>query len=221
MPAKKVCFFVTPIGEPDSLIRRRADQIKNHLLNEVLSDKYEVIRADELRQPGSVTHQVIKLLYAADLVVADLTGQNPNVVYELSIRHAFNKISIHLMDKKEKIPFDLQDERTIFFDINDLDSISNCKQQLAKIIKDINRKKFEYSSPVFRVLGVAAATQQEREEFLETIAGQIDSIASDVSNIELELSMADSDETPKKLAQLAKDLYDIKLDIRTILDRLK
>jgi hypothetical protein len=163
---------------------------------------------------------VIKLLYGADLVVADLTGANPNVVYELAVRHSFNKISIHLIDKAEQIPFDLRDERTIVFDLSDPDSVNDCKQELAKIIKEMGRKRFEYSAPIFRVLGVAAATEEEKEGFLETMADQINSIASDISSMETDISMIDLDDVEKKISALSKDTYDMKLDIRKILDRL-
>ena len=110
MAATKVCFFITPIGHPNSDIRNRADKIQKYILNEVMAGKYKVLRADALPQPGSISHQVIKWLDQADLVVADLTGANPNVIYELAIRHSFNKISIHLINKAETIPFDLKDE---------------------------------------------------------------------------------------------------------------
>lgn len=204
--AKKVCFFVTPIGHANSQERKRADSIKKYILNEVLGGKYKVVRADELPQPGSITHQVIKMLYHADLVVADLTGVNPNVVYELAVRHSFNKTSIHLIDKEEQIPFDLKDERTIAFDLSDVVSIDDCKQQLAKVIKEIARKNFEYSSPIFRVLGVAAATDEERETFLETMADQLSAIASDISGIETDITMADFDGIEKTVEELKKDV---------------
>jgi hypothetical protein len=221
MSARKVCFFVTPIGHSNSPERKRADNIKRYILNEVFAGKFKVIRADELPQPGSITHQVIKMLYDADLVVADLTGANPNVVYELAVRHSFNKISIHLIDKAEQIPFDLKDERTVVFDLSDPDSLNECKQEIAKIIKEMSRKKFEYSSPIFRVLGVAAATNEEREAFLETMADQINSIATDVSSMESSISLADFDAIEERVGVLSKDAYDMKLDIRRILDRLE
>jgi hypothetical protein len=93
MPTKKpkpICFFITPIGQQNSAERIRADQIQRHILSEVLSAKFKVVRADELPHPGSITHQIIGLLYNADLVIADLTGSNANVAYELAIRHSFN-----------------------------------------------------------------------------------------------------------------------------------
>jgi hypothetical protein len=221
MPAHKVCFFITPIGAANSPERKRADNIKKFILNEVLAGKYKVVRADELGLPGSITHQIIKLLYDADLVIADLAGANANVIYELAVRHAFNKVSIHIVDKTEKIPFDLKDERTIELELADIESIEDCKQELAKIIKVINKPKFEYSSPIFRVLSLAAATEEEKEDFLENMSDRIESIATDVSGIEIELTGVDFDEIEKGVADLNKDVYDIKSDIRQILDHIK
>ncbi|HKQ44047.1 MAG TPA: hypothetical protein VJS47_01515 [Rhizomicrobium sp.] len=191
---KGICFFITPIGEEDSDARKRADQIQKFILKEVLGPKYKIVRADKLPHPGSITHQIIQLLYDADLVVADLTGSNANVAYELAIRHAFNKVSIHLIDKADVIPFDLKDERTIPFDIKDLDSIKGCKDDLRKFSQAISRDKVKYSSPIFRALGVAAATTEEREKFLEDMVDKIDSIATDVSSLDTTITFSDVDQ---------------------------
>src|SRR6266480_2468466 len=124
---KKICFFITAIGKSDSKERKRADQVQRYILNEVLGPKFKIVRADELPHPGSITHQIISLLYNAELVIADLTGSNANVAYELAVRHAFNRVSIHLIDREDDIPFDLKDERTIAFNLNDPDSLNACK----------------------------------------------------------------------------------------------
>jgi hypothetical protein len=220
MPAKKICFFVTPIGHANSPERKRANDIQKFILMEVLAPKYKVLRADELPQPGSITHQVIKWLYEADLVIADLTGLNANVIYELGIRHSFNRISVHLIDKAATIPFDLKDERTITVDLADVADVDECKRALARNIKEIERKGFTYSSPIFRVLGVAAATPEAKEDFLATMADKIESISSDLSSIETEIMMSSADEVDRKVDQMLKDTYDIKLDIRRILGQL-
>jgi hypothetical protein len=190
---KKICFFITPIGKAHSPERKRADQVQRYILMDVLGPKFKIVRADELPHPGSITHQIISLLYNADLVVADLTGSNANVAYELAVRHAFNKVSIHLIDKTDTIPFDLKDERTIAFDLSDLDSARSCKEELNKFVRVILKGDVKYSSPVFRTLGVAAATAEEKEGFLEKIADQIDSLATDVSSIETTITMSDLD----------------------------
>src|ERR1700737_2011762 len=175
--AKPICFFVTPIGPPESAVRKRADQIQQYVLNAVLGKRCQITRADEFPHPGSIPHQVFDLVQKADLVVADLTGLNANVVYELAIRHSFNKISIQLVDKAERLPFDLHDERTIEVNLGDLDSIAACKNTIRKVVEAITEGKVQYHSPVFRALAIAATPPGEREKFLDQIADQMESIA--------------------------------------------
>ena len=194
--SKKICFFITPIGKNNYSSGRRADQVQKHILMEVLGPKFKIVRADELPHAGSITHQIIMSpsVDNADLVVADLTGSNANVAYELAVRHAFNKVSIHLIDKADTIPFDLKDERTIVFDLNDIDSITSCKDELNKFVGVILRGNVRYSSPVFRTLGVAAATAEETKGFIEKISDQIEFISTDISTIESAITMSDIDE---------------------------
>lgn len=227
---KRFCFFITPIGESGSEERKRADQVQRFILREVLGPKYKIVRADELPHPGSITHQIIRALYEADLVVADLTGANANVAYELAVRHAFNRVAVHLIDKADKIPFDLKDERTIAFDLNDLDSIKECKDELKRFMDTILKGKFEYTSPVFRTLGVAAATDEEKEDFLEKMADKMDSMADDVSSLETTISMAEIDRIDsiaddvsslkEQADQTAQNLDSISRDLKKVLEKL-
>ena len=80
------------------------------------------------------------------------------------------------------------------FDLNDIDSIEECKKAVKRIVQVIASGKVPYRSPVFRVLGLIASTAEEREAFLDKIADQIDSIATDVSSIDSTLTFADLDE---------------------------
>jgi hypothetical protein len=94
----KTCFVIGPIGEPGTTIRNEADDFMKYIVSPVLGelDYGEPIRADRLNEPGRITSQVIKLLLEADLVIADLTTNNANVYYELSLRHAIGKPAIHM-----------------------------------------------------------------------------------------------------------------------------
>ncbi len=66
----KRAFVVSPIGEPGSGTRSRADQILNHLIRPVTSELgYEAVRADEIAAPGLITCQVISCLVARDMGV--------------------------------------------------------------------------------------------------------------------------------------------------------
>ncbi len=72
------------------------------------------LRADKLSQPGEITEQIFVLLRDADIVIADVSGGNPNVMYELGLRHSRDKITVQL-GEYERLPFDVNTIRTIQF----------------------------------------------------------------------------------------------------------
>lgn len=90
--AEKKCFVIAPIGEPDSETRKRSDQILKHVISPAVQEcGYSATRADQISEPGMITSQVIQHITDDHLVVADLTERNPNVFYELAIRHGIRK----------------------------------------------------------------------------------------------------------------------------------
>ena len=98
MTDEKTCFVISPIGEPDSDTRKRADQILKHVVKPAVGEcGYTAVRADEIDKPGIITSQVIQRVVTDPLVIADLTERNPNVFYELAIRHALRKPLVQLI----------------------------------------------------------------------------------------------------------------------------
>jgi hypothetical protein len=137
---EKLCFVIAPIGDPETDIRKRSDQILKHLIKPAVKERgYEAQRADEISDPGIITTQIIQHLIDASLVVADLTSRNPNVFYELAIRHAFGKPVIQLIRKGENVPFDVAAMRTIQVDHQDLDSVEEAKAEIIRQIDAIER----------------------------------------------------------------------------------
>ncbi len=148
---RKSCFFVTPIGPAGSEQRERADNLLKFVLRPVLSDTLEIVRADEVEEPGTITTDIVRRLHQDNLVIADLTGQNPNVMYEIGLRHCFNLPIVHLSQEGEKPPFDLAAERIIFFDINNLASVEEAKNKIQSACRiALDAKPFK--SPVVRAL---------------------------------------------------------------------
>jgi hypothetical protein len=112
--ARKTCFLITPIGQAGSPIRARADAVHSRLAHHILDPNgVDVVRGDHINQQGSILFQVVKEILDAALVVVDLTGLNPNVLYELGIADAFQKPVIRLTDAPGALPFDLRDGRAI------------------------------------------------------------------------------------------------------------
>lgn len=73
----------------------------------------KVDRSDRDATPGPITSRILRSILASKVVVADLTGSNPNVFYELSFAHSFGLPVVILIDKAENLPFDVKNERVI------------------------------------------------------------------------------------------------------------
>jgi hypothetical protein len=76
-------------------------------------------RADDLYRPSSIVNDIWDYTRQAKLVLADLTGKNPNVFYELGLAHALAKPAILVAESIDDVPFDLRPLRVIEYDKND------------------------------------------------------------------------------------------------------
>ena len=101
--------------------RKHSDLFLESLVAPAIEDfGFKVVRADQIGQAGLISNQIIDYIMNSKLVVCDLSFHNPNVFYELSLRHATKKPTIHIIRKCDGIPFDLNDFRTIEIDDTDI-----------------------------------------------------------------------------------------------------
>jgi hypothetical protein len=116
------CFVIGPIGDKDAdpgspgrTNYEEAIQVFEEVIEPACRD-YGIIpiRADHITRTGEIHEQVFRHLRDAYLVIADLTGANPNVMYELGVRHTSGKLTIQI-GERERLPFDVSTIRTIQF----------------------------------------------------------------------------------------------------------
>jgi hypothetical protein len=114
----KVCFFIAPIGGEDSPQRKHSDAILASFITPAVDEqKLKVVRADKIAKPGMISAHIIEYILKSKLVVADLSFHNPNVFYELCLRHVTGKPTLHIIRDEDSIPFDVNNFNTIKIDM--------------------------------------------------------------------------------------------------------
>lgn len=133
------CFVVSPIGDEGTEIRKRADQLYTYIIKPVCEKcEFEAIRGDLINASDSIDQTILDHLKNDDLIIADISGHNPNVFYEIGYRTSLGKNIIHLKEKGEIIPFDVVNIRTFDYDLKDLDSVSKIKTRLIQTIENLS-----------------------------------------------------------------------------------
>jgi len=132
----KVCFIISRIGGDGTPERLIADEKLNHFFKPVLEKlDYESIRADEEETPGSISRSIVERIINSEMVIADISDQNPNVFYEIAIRNAVKKPIIIIRAPDQKPPFDIQDKRAIAIDMSKPDIWRPAMSKLEKQIE--------------------------------------------------------------------------------------
>lgn len=140
---KPIVFVITPFGE--SFLE---------LFSEMKSwfrEKYEFINAGDMDNQQNILKDIVTGISDADIVIADLTGNNPNVFYELGLAHAMNKKVIIITQDIDELPFDIRSYRAyqysmLFYKLPEL------KEELKKNLDGAIDGTVGYGNPVFDFL---------------------------------------------------------------------
>lgn len=111
-PNKRYAFYLfvlmpfAPDLKPvyDSHIKKVADTLNLH-----------IARADDFFSQNSIMHEIWSAIVQSTILIADCTGKNPNVFYEIGLAHAIGKPVILITQKPDDVPFDLQHRRYIHY----------------------------------------------------------------------------------------------------------
>ncbi len=130
-------------------------QIYEYHIKKIIEEKgYIIERADDLYISKPVLEDITKKIIEADIIIADLTGLNPNVFYEVGYAHAKGKYVIQICQRNEELPFDLRNIRTIFYEnnpkgydelkINLIKYLNSCPENLNLGRNEKNHKELDY-----------------------------------------------------------------------------
>ena len=139
-PRKEECFVIAPFGGVDSPVRDRTKKVIEHIVEPAVEDKYVVITAEQIMEPGRITMQIIEKIASAPILIADLTDNNANVYYELSCRQALRLPAILIVHRDEinNVAFDIRGLRVITYDF-DVDNVEDTIKELKNHIQAVEK----------------------------------------------------------------------------------
>lgn len=115
---QRSCFVISPIGQPDSPERKAADGVFRFIIEPAMREfDIHTQRSDHMAEPGNISEQMFREIFQADINVAVVSGYNPNVFYELAVAQAAGRPVIILAEEGSRLPFDIKDLRTIYYNL--------------------------------------------------------------------------------------------------------
>jgi Nucleoside 2-deoxyribosyltransferase len=112
---KNTCFVIMPLHSVFEAEYQRV--IKPAIEDAGLECK----RGDEIYTQQAIVHDIWQSIREARVVIAELSGRNPNVMYEIGLAHAIGKPIVLLTRNQDDVPFDLKALRYLFYDTNNPD----------------------------------------------------------------------------------------------------
>jgi hypothetical protein len=142
---RPLCFAIGPYGEEDSDTRKWSNFLYEKILEPVLRDDFTVQRTIDDPEPGRILARIERDLQTACVVVADLTGANPNVYFEMGYRYAQQRPTVYVARCGTALPFDVRGDDVItinadfvekrgYFTIPD-DELVRARQTVGKHLK--------------------------------------------------------------------------------------
>nr|DAJ23530.1 MAG TPA: CMP/hydroxymethyl CMP hydrolase [Caudoviricetes sp.] len=182
---KKKCFIITPIGSASSSIRRKVDGLIDEVIEPVMNELgYDVEVSHRISESGTMTAAIIQRVYNSELVIANLTGNNPNVMYEVALRHASAKPIIHITENVAELPFDVNDQRTIQY-ADDMFGAKELKETLKKMVESIDFRT-PSNNPVTDALGKRDVVNVPQEQKVD-LADMLSEIMSELNEVKMEI----------------------------------
>jgi len=128
---RNVCFVISPFGGWN-------DRYYSEIYAPAVRDAaLEPKRADDLYRPSAIVHDIWGYVKKSRVMLADLTGKNPNVFYELDLAHAIGKPVVLLTQDIDDVPFDLRALRVLEYEVEDPEWSAVLRVKIKKALEEV------------------------------------------------------------------------------------
>lgn len=179
---RPVCFVLMPISDVHGYEPGHFGRVYEHVLKPAIIDAgYSPVRADDTIKTDYIVVGIIQKIVESEMVICDFSARNPNVMYELGIRHAFNKPVALIKDRRTDKVFDIQGLRYVEYD--DALRIDTVQKDISKIsgaIQETATANGKGVNSVVQLAGITAAEIPARQQ----VSGETQLILSALASLE-------------------------------------
>lgn len=187
---KPVCFVIMPIADMPEYEAGHFNRVYEHLIKPaILEAGFRPLRADDTAKTDYIVAGIIQQIIQSEIMICDISGRNANVMYELGMRHAYNKPVAIIKDDKTSRIFDIQGLRhTEYSSSLRIDSTKKDIIKIAQSIRETADPNNKDVNSMVRLANIRAAEPPSATELsgetslilssLKTISSRLDAISS-------------------------------------------
>ena len=154
------CFVIMPFGERQTADGKPIDfdKVYDYFLKPIIEALgLNCVRCDKIGESGWIHAKMFEHIYESDVALVDITTLNPNVFYELGVRHSLApSVTVLIKRRGTNIPFNIQGFQVVDYD-EDFQSIEEAKKKISDVIRNGLKLK-KKDSPVHEVLNLRIGT---------------------------------------------------------------
>ena len=183
-----VCFIIMPISDEPYEKGHFKNIYENIFKPACEIADYQGIRADEVGQTNFIHLDILKKLLEAPMVICDLSTRNPNVMFELGIRQAFDKPVVLVQEEGTPQVFDIAPlRRTTYRNRQIYQEVLDDQEIVAKAIKDTANKDEKDINSIVRLLSLTQPAQLTQISENERELGLLKTILAEINSLKIEL----------------------------------
>ncbi|MCJ2009104.1 hypothetical protein [Methylobacterium sp. J-092] len=182
-PAAPDCFVIMPIADREGYPVGHFGMVYEQIIAPAIVDAgYTPRLASNSKSAVIIPLEIISQLLNAPIAICDISDLNPNVMFELGFRQAFDMPVVIMKDERTKDPFDINSIRYLeYYSDRRYETVVKARKELTEMIKDTLSGSSHSVNSLVRLLGVTAAAQTKSDQ--DPTAARLELVERSLSNL--------------------------------------
>ncbi|MEK3868182.1 hypothetical protein MHH60_32495 [Paenibacillus sp. FSL H7-0716] len=178
--AEKKCFIIMPIADTPGYDPGHFNRVYEYIIKPAcINAGFKPERADDTKNTNTIILDILNQIVSADMAICDLSSKNPNVMYELGIRQAFNLPVVLLKDEITNRVFDTSHLRDVPYDQSlRIDSVQLAITKLTDALSATYEHRENDTNSLINILGIEPAKTPVKKQIGQDTTILLDAIKS-------------------------------------------